>query len=310
MKTVQDGILNAGTPQVLLVGNGINLLFNDPSWKKLIENELERTGSSMRYKDIENMPATMQIVVASDNQVDQRMKEMAKTLIQPSLAKEREVFLRSLLDMPVDDILTANYAYELEMAAGMKPDRRQYSAKMQSTFPLKGTHRRFRLFQYYEANGKRIWHVHGDIAKPETMLMGHYYYAKQLRAIQDCVGRTMQRYHICLKQGEPFKSYSWVDQFLTGDVYILGLGMYLCESDLWYLLCCKQGNFPETRTVFYDKDCKDFNICTMLKVYGAEVVSGKDLKAESDYMRFYEAALADIRKRIRKNAENRGGKTE
>ena len=139
--------------------------------------------------------------------------------------------------------------------------------------------------------------MHGDIAKPDTMMMGHYYYAKQLKDLQDCVRNTVRRYKICEKNGENFLAYSWIDQFLTGDVYILGLGMYLCESDLWYLLCCKKRNFPESNTYFYDMECKDKTISVMLKAYDVTIIDGKSLNICDKYDAFYDAALTDIERK-------------
>lgn len=298
MSKTDNGILSKKS-RCLLLGNGINLLFRDPSWEALIEEELLRSNSLLTYEEIEGMPATMQIVVATNDSVGSRMKELSERLADQDLTPERIAFLQRLLSLPVDDFLTTNYSFELESGDGMKAGKRQYSSRLRSTFELQAKHKAFRLYQYYETTcGKRIWHVHGDIAKPDTMLMGHYYYAKQLKHIQDCVAKTIQRYRICMEKGEEFRSYSWVDQFLTGDVYILGLGMYLCESDLWYLLCCKKRNFPETKICFYDKECRDKTINIMLKTYGVSMIDGDALGSTGTYEGFYDLAMADIEKRI------------
>lgn len=294
-----DNGIHSEKPHCLLLGNGINLLFKDPSWEALIEEELLRSNSSLTYEEIKDMPATMQIVVATNDSVGSRMKELSDRLADQVLTPERTAFLQRLLSLPIDDILTTNYSFELEAGDGIKAGKRQYSSHLRSTFELQSKHKAFRLYQYYEtANGKRIWHVHGDIAKPDTMLMGHYYYAKQLKHIQDCVAKTIQRYRICMDRGEEFHSYSWVDQFLTGDVYILGLGMYLCESDLWYLLCCKKRNFPETNICFYDKECGDKTINIMLKTYGVSMIDGDALGATGTYEEFYDSAMTDIENKI------------
>lgn len=69
------------TPQCLLLGNGINRLFEENSWKEIIEKELEKSESIYKYSDIENMPATMQIVVATNDHVDKRMEGLASELL-------------------------------------------------------------------------------------------------------------------------------------------------------------------------------------------------------------------------------------
>lgn len=298
MKLIESGI-PSNHPQCLLLGNGINRLFNDPSWEMLIKDELDYSQSAVTYEEIRSMPSTMQIVVATNDSVNDRMRVLSEKLAALNMQKERESFLQKMLDIPVDDILTTNYSFELEIADRKKLSKRQYSSHLQDTFDLEAKHKAFRLYQFYETSkGKRIWHVHGDIAKPDTMLMGHYYYAKQLKAIQDCVAKAVRRYTICQRQGEEFRSFSWVDQFLTGDIYILGLGMYLYESDLWYLLCCKKRNFPNTSVFFYDKECGDKTVNMMLSVYGVNIIDQLALGVSGEYLEFYGAAISDIRNRI------------
>ena len=292
----------------LLLGNGINLLFGDSSWETIIKEVLAKAKSPLDYSEIKGMPATMQIVAATNDHVDQQMKALSEKLMEASLSEERKEFLQDILSMPVEDILTANYSFELEVADGMELTQRHFSSKLRSTFELKSRHKRFRLFQYYETKtGKRLWHIHGDAAKPETMIMGHYYYAKQLSDLLDCVAKSVQRYRVCERKQEPFQSYSWIDRFLTADVFILGLGMYLCEADLWYLLCCKARNFPETHVYFYNKDCKEHDIGIMLRAYGVQMISGNDLKApdsgDESFCQFYALALQDIQKKISLNKE-------
>ena len=52
-------------PKILLLGNGINRAFDGESWEKLIETAMNDNGCTVLYKDIKDMPATMQIVIAS-----------------------------------------------------------------------------------------------------------------------------------------------------------------------------------------------------------------------------------------------------
>lgn len=182
------------TPQCLLLGNGINLLFNKSSWEDLIKAELEASKSIYGYSNIKNMPATMQIVVATNDHVDERLKALASELLKAKNNEEKNAFLRKFFDLPMDDILTANYSFELEIADGMKQSKGAYSHSLKKTKELGSSEEKLRTYQYHQLkNGKRIWHIHGDAAKPSTMIMGHYYYAKQLREIQDCAARTVRR---------------------------------------------------------------------------------------------------------------------
>ena len=182
------------TPQCLLLGNGINRLFNESSWGKLIEDELKVAKSIYGYNDIKDMPATMQIVVATNDHVDDRLKALASELLKANNNEEKNAFLRKFFDLPMDDIFTANYSFELEIADGMKQSKGAYSHSLKKTKELGSSEEKFRTYQYHQLkNGKRIWHIHGDAAKPSTMMMRHYYYAKQLREIQDCAALTVRR---------------------------------------------------------------------------------------------------------------------
>lgn len=85
------------TPQCLLLGNGINRLFEEKSWKELINDELETSKSTYKYSDIEKMPATMQIVVATNDHVDERMEELASKLLKENNDEEKNVFFEKIL---------------------------------------------------------------------------------------------------------------------------------------------------------------------------------------------------------------------
>jgi len=288
------------TPQCLLLGNGINLLFNKSSWEDLIKAELEASKSIYGYSNIKNMPATMQIVVATNDHVDERLKALASELLKAKNNEEKNAFLRKFFDLPMDDILTANYSFELEIADGMKQSKGAYSHSLKKTKELGSSEEKLRTYQYHQLkNGKRIWHIHGDAAKPSTMIMGHYYYAKQLREIQDCAALTVRRAK-SMKEDSTFQANNWVDIFLTSDVYILGLGMYLCESDLWYLVCCKKRNFPDTKIYFYEFESTDTQKIYMMKAYNIQCITRENLHAD-DYKSFYNATMQDVRDKMEKS---------
>lgn len=297
-KQIEPYMLN-NRPKCLLIGNGINRYFKEQSWEEMIKEELSVSEQDCSFEDIKNMPSTMQIVVATRDQVDVRMKYLSDHLMNLNMTAEKIAFLQGLENLPVDDILTTNYSFELEATCGMQLRKTTYSASLKSSFELENKDKRLRLFQYYETpNQKRIWHIHGDVAKPDTMLMGHYYYAKQLRAVQDCVAKSVRRYQYCQKENLPFAAYSWIDQFLVGDVYILGLGMYMCETDLWYLACCKKRNFPDTKIYFYDLEIKEISQRKLMEAYNIQIVEGKKIGAISYETNYYQTALADMRRRM------------
>ncbi len=285
-------------PQVLLVGNGINLLFGDRSWKKMIQDEMVISQAPIVYQDIKPMPATMQIVLATRDRVDERLREIGDGLAYMDMTGERTAFLREVLAMPVESILTVNYSLELEYAAGLPQRVAAYRSELKRTRDLYESKEPFRVYQYFDCGGKQIWHVHGDVAKLSSMVMGHYHYGMLIREIQDYTAEMTRRYRACRSGCLDYQPYSWIDSFLMGDVYILGMGMYLCEADLWWLLCCKKRNFPDTRVCFYELTKEDDRQKLMLmEAYNVEVVRG----IEGEYKRqmpFYRRCMEDIRQRI------------
>ncbi|MBE5807006.1 MAG: hypothetical protein E7317_01525 [Clostridiales bacterium] len=290
-----------GRPGILFLGNGINRLFNDDPWDKMIRDQLALSGHRYTWEQIRNIPPTMQIVLATNDQVDARLKQIAKELEQQRIQDERAAFLRRLAGMDVDCVMTANYSLEIEKAFGLKESCASYRRRLNRTIEANGLRDDFRLYQYYpleRADGRTmpLWHVHGDIAKPRSMIMGHYYYARHLREIQDRVGVMMRVVRGCERAGSTFHPQSWVDAFLISDVFMLGFGLYLCESDLWWLLCCKKRNFPDTKVFFYGEATNDVRL--LLEAYGGETQDEISRIGEDGYMRFYERAIADIERKL------------
>ena len=140
-----------------------------------------------------------------------------------------------------------------------------------------------------------IWHIHGEAHKPNSMVMGHYYYGKLLREIENYLSGAMSRLKVLYKKEvNPIPTKSWVDLFLLGDVHIVGFSMSLSETDLWWLACCKKRNFPDSRIIYYkDHEENDPGKEEMTRTYGIEVV---DMKGKvSDFKGYYEKSLNIIK---------------
>jgi hypothetical protein len=95
-----------------------------------------------------------------------------------------------------------------------------------------------------------IWHIHGEAAIPDSMIIGHYYYGRLLSRIQSYTAETIRRYKIAERNGDLFYPRSWVDYILFGNVYIVGQGMDLSEMDLWWLMDCKKLYGKGTTTLY------------------------------------------------------------
>ena len=103
----------------------------------------------------------------------------------------------------------------------------------------------------------------------------------------------MARYKAAESQGKPYSPKSWVDYFLMGDVHVLGFSMDPAEFELWWLACCKQRNFPESKIYFYTREVAPEQELLM-RAYGIEIV---ECKAE-DYSGSYWIAINEINRRM------------
>ena len=308
-------IENGKRPNVLLVGNGINRSFDAASWEELICNALSRNKSHYAYDDIKEMPATMQIVIATakklgncqeKNSVKKEAQIIAEDLRAKELKNEQVKLLEQILELPVNAILNTNYSNEFELFTTGSATMHSFRSCQRRTKAVNGVDEQFRLFQFSSLGAKysekTLWHIHGDISKPSSMIVGHYYYGKLLKHIEDRAVCCKRNHAIAMRKGIPFKPESWVDYFLIGDIYILGFGMYLAEQDLWWLLSFKERHFPETKVFFYQSE-RNMNkdVKKLLSAYGVNLITEIDLH-NKDYIQYYRDALESIKTTIAKEA--------
>ena len=240
-------------PNVLLLGNGINRAFGFSSWDGLLNPTTD--SKSLR---LDGVPYQLQAVILTNDNVDVFTKEISSELCKMKACDEEEVLLRQLSMMDWDAILTTNYTYELEKAifkdfkiASEKTSKyRKYAIEKAPEFAKKQLH------AYFEVPNmdKPIWHIHGEAARPNTMILGHYYYGKLLSSMQSYLSSVIARYDYCRDHELEFECRSWVDYFLIGNVTIIGLGLDFSEFDLWWLINAKKRKFPNTTVTLYKPD--------------------------------------------------------
>ena len=132
--------------------------------------------------------------------------------------------------------------------------------------------------------------------------MGHRYYGSLLHQIQNYVPSFFAQFKQKSKSGEGYSPKSWVDYFLTGNIYILGFGMYSTETDLWWLLDCKKEHFKDTEIVYYAPAGDiDKNTEILLKTYDVEIVDSLPFH-NGGYKEYYLEAVKDINRRIDKKS--------
>ena len=280
---------------VLFLGNGINRSFNHKSWDDLI-SETNETNAKCDVESIKELPYNMQIIAATNDNVDKEMKTISK-ILNYDINKEQADFLQMLITDEFSAIITTNYTTELEQALGMKNNKYSFYKHMQYTkADLTDKMKKSQLYNYLMIDGKSIWHIHGHIYAPSSVKMGNYYYGKLTSQIEQYISTLLRNYKASKNYDFPFVPKSWIDYFMLSDVYMLGFGMDFSESDIWYLIGAKKRHFPENKTYFYlpKEDIEEKRaLTTMLKAYNVEVVD--TLSSKNGFKNFYLDAVDDTK---------------
>ena len=294
--------MKKGIPQVLLLGNGINRAFNSDSWDDLL-NSIDRRSDRYDIGDY-RCPETLKAILVTEDNVDKALQSRKERLGNLGTEKpEKQMrLLRRLLNAGFDEILTTNYSYELETAAlGQDKVNERALRRMQGHTDEVSRCETSLMLHTYNAvdigdSERRIWHVHGEARKPDSMILGAYYYGDLLGKM---IGLNKKRGNY-YSSAKPLKIRSWTDAFILGDVYILGFGMGFAESDMWWLLNRKKregGNVG--KTFFYELKPKDgINRAKMdlLELMNVEVIY-KPVRG-NDWKSVYEWAVGDIEERL------------
>lgn len=288
-------------PRVLLLGNGLNRVYGGASWSGLLE-KINRTDYTQ--EQIKTIPLPMQAVLLSQDHVDESLKELREELtrceLHPWLAEQ----LQRLLALPFDCILTPNFTYELECA--MDPDFLNVPYRIRRlrrhTEAVKQAEKRFMLHTYYElplTHGPTpLFHIHGEALKPDSVILGHYFYGTLLFSYDNYLTRRApkQLYRI-----EGRKLLSWLDYFILGDVYTLGFGFDTAELDLWWLLCRKKRERSNHGEVYFFEPRRQVSEIKrgLLEAYNVCCESLGTSEPDNDgYRVFYEKAIGEIGRRL------------
>jgi hypothetical protein len=228
-----------------------------------------------------------------------------------TLKNESNSNLDQVPGLNMDHVMTTNYSYCLEKAFfkdedflkdTIRRDKLQYTKKKSNGDVFHETE--YRIHTYYQARSSEretgLWHIHGEIAVPRGIILGHDRYGRLLkRIIEVCEGSSRYSGN---KAADTAGEISWPELFLYGDVYIVGFGLDPSELDLWWLLHRKQREaHSQGKTVFYEREpasgfTEDKHL--LMRSCGVELCSAGCSK-DVDYSEFYRCAFQNIAQRVR-----------
>ena len=176
-------------PAVLLVGNGLNRCMGDTNtWLNAILRLTKDDGILDSDKD---MNYSIRATVTTDENEKDRWAKYAE-LFGREFKYIDNYLLKDLLRIPFDAVLTTNYTYELENALDPSyvpsdvKEKHAYTTA-DSYVPDEKQPDSVRLLNTFNriSNGSHdmdIWHIHGEVREPASMILTHEEYARQSSA--------------------------------------------------------------------------------------------------------------------------------
>lgn len=294
---------------VLFIGNGIpQWIGSADKWEELlidlkIQNDPYFNSEVYKkekesYEGFRFLPSSMQVAAATNADVGLHMYYICQRLLQKAdLTETQKEKCRKVLDLPFSDIITTNYTLELEKSADCELNNVSDIVGRPSITDAD--------FSYCIRNcseihlgekAKKIWHIHGIVTEPESIIMGHLYYGFLLAEIIKVAEKTKARYDDCVRNNQQFVYENWIDHFLVDDVYILGFSLDFSEQDIWWLVSYKHYAFPDSKIYFFSpgRNLKsNSKRGEMLRTYGVHIITDEEDRI-MDYNKYYENVIKDI----------------
>ena len=309
----------AGRPQIVLLGNGLEYKSGQVSWGQLLDKltvsdsipiskeQKERIPFPLLYHLIStHTPAPMHLCARDIQEEENRLSCAMKTM-----KNETNDLLDMLPSLDADHIMTTNYSYCIEKAFYPSLDFMKKSVRSRKRFRISDgitdgkaiREINYKIHSGYlaQSNTRKtgLWHIHGECAIPQSIILGHDRYGRLLQRIEVACGK--QRYSG--KSNEIIRKdfNSWPELFLYGDVYILGLALGESEFDLWWLLRRKQRErYADGKVFFYERSpVSGFSETRhlLLRAYGVQLCDAGCTTVQN-YDLFYKKALCEIRDKI------------
>lgn len=299
--------------KTILFGNGLNYMSkNHISWKQLLDKikgdnlfENGKIPNTMIYeRSIIGNPISFDTLTQKEEAIKKDIAEMLNDF--PS-----NIYFDKLANLNVENFLTTNYDY-----ASLETYKTNSNLHIQnrSTEGIYSIRRHKNIITQNGDIKAKIWHLHGEIDTPPSIMLGLDHYCGSVAKIDSYVkGRyeyqegkkTIKTVSIIEKLNDKtkFDHSSWIELIFKSNVHIIGLGLDFSEIDLWWILN-KRARFKldnqtkeliTNKIIFYstseDKDQQE-----LLKSLHIEIVSIKLDGGKKEYHNAYDEILTKIEK--------------
>lgn len=233
--------------KTVLLGNGILRVQEGGSfsisWQKVLE-ELSKK-YSVPLSDLSQKPLPLafekiRLQLIRDNQ---NPNILLKDVARLTKMAGSGTYLMDVYSGLTKHTLTTNYGFFIEMGMGFK-------LPIHDLFNKKVDEKYYSLFRNEtDQKNKTLWRIHGEVAKPQSLLLGYGQYAKYMGQVKDYLYKGIKFAGFKDEIRSPLMGkspdfsfernseiYSWVDIFLKDELHIIGLGLDFSEIILWWLL--------------------------------------------------------------------------
>lgn len=224
----------------LLIGNGINRCCEGKSWEELLKEIARNNFVSEHLVDTNTLAfEQLRFTVLSKNfkvKADDFAFSILEELNNLNQKKYNEIFAY-FLELPITNILTTNFDYAIERALVPKYKYEDWTRHVVMPQETKCSRIRHTIIER-----RSIFHIHGELGKRGTVCLGNVHYATNLGSIMDkLLDNDRETGDYKLKE-EVFGSelLSWGQFFFRDNIYIVGLGLYGCDMDLWWHIAYRQ----------------------------------------------------------------------
>ena len=292
--------------KTILFGNGLNYLSEDfITWKQLLDKikgdnlfENGQLPNTMIYeRSIIGNPISFDTLTQKEEAIKIEIAEMLENF--PS-----NPYYEKLSKIRAENCLTTNYDY-----AFLKHFQETTGFKIVN----KSTEGIYSVRRYKEVltNGKvshRVWHIHGEIDSPPSIMLGLDHYCGSVAKISSYV-KGGYEFQLDKKPQKPraiidklrlkeFDGTSWIELLFNSDVHIIGLGLDFSEIDLWWILNKRarfkldnQTNNLVKNTIFFYSTEEKRDQLDLLKSLQIEIVEIKMDDSKEKYHKAYDKIL-------------------
>ena len=152
---------------------------------------------------------------------------------------------------------------------------------------------------------KYLWHIHGEIDKPATIMLGLDHYSGSVGKINNYIkgtyefienGKNHREKSIREKFTEDgFNNSSWIERFFISNIHVIGFTFDFSEIDLWWILNKRARMLRDTRIpgalknkIYYYSTNIEETKKGLLQALDVQVIDFKIDEDKKNYLEYYE----------------------